>query len=105
MLQLEIITLEELSGSMPSAFGPWSGFQIVQQPRRSGSGVTYNGNNKFEKGNGLLDQRNRLVYSFVWSPTLTHSDSAFARSRTGSSPASPRWPPAVPPGVPPSASA
>jgi len=38
--------------------------------------TTYNGNNSFERGNGTLDQRHRLVYSFVWSPTLIHSDSA-----------------------------
>jgi hypothetical protein len=42
-------------------------------------GVTYNGNNRFEKANGLLDQRQRLVLSFVWSPTLTRSNTAFAR--------------------------
>ena len=42
-------------------------------------GTTYNGNNRFEKGDGLLDQRQRLVYSFVWSPTLTRSATAFAR--------------------------
>lgn len=40
---------------------------------------TYNGNNKFERGSGWLDQRNRFVYSFVWTPTLTHSKTAFAK--------------------------
>ncbi|MFY9728270.1 MAG: TonB-dependent receptor [Bryobacteraceae bacterium] len=41
--------------------------------------MTYNGNNSFERGNGWLDQRHRLVLSFVWSPTVTHSTSAFAK--------------------------
>ena len=45
----------------------------------AGTGVTYNGNNSFERGSGLLDQRHRFVFSFVWSPTLTRSNSAFAR--------------------------
>ncbi|MDE3196017.1 MAG: TonB-dependent receptor, partial [Acidobacteriota bacterium] len=42
-------------------------------------GLTYNGNNAFERGSGTLDQRHRLVYSFIWSPTITHSDAAFAK--------------------------
>ncbi|HTX38683.1 MAG TPA: TonB-dependent receptor [Bryobacteraceae bacterium] len=41
--------------------------------------MTYNGNNSFERGSGWEDQRHRLVYSFVWSPTFTHSTSAFAK--------------------------
>jgi len=39
----------------------------------------YNGNYTFEKGTGLLDQRQRLVYSFVWQPTFTHRTDAFSR--------------------------
>jgi hypothetical protein len=39
----------------------------------------YNGDYAFEKGSGLLDQRHRLVYSFVWTPTVMHSDTAFAK--------------------------
>jgi len=38
--------------------------------------TTYNGNNSFERGSGWLDQRNRFVYSFVWAPTVVHSDGA-----------------------------
>jgi outer membrane receptor protein involved in Fe transport len=45
----------------------------------SGIFTTYNGNNAFERGSGTLDQRHRFVYSFVWNPTVTHSDSAFAK--------------------------
>lgn len=44
-----------------------------------GTGQTYNGNNAFERGSGLLDQRHRFVYSFVWAPTVTHSGNAFAK--------------------------
>jgi hypothetical protein len=40
---------------------------------------TYNGNYSFDKGSGLLDQRHRIVYSFVWTPKFTDSDSFFAR--------------------------
>ncbi len=40
---------------------------------------TYNGNYTFDKGSGLLDQRHRFVYSFVWAPTFLHNDSAFAK--------------------------
>jgi len=40
---------------------------------------TYNGIYGFDKGSGSLDQRQRFVYSFVWSPTFTHSSSAFAK--------------------------
>ncbi len=35
---------------------------------------TYNGNYWFDKGSGLLDQRQRFIYTFVWAPTLVHSD-------------------------------
>jgi len=45
----------------------------------SATGATYNGNNAFERGSGSLDQRHRLVYSFVWAPTITHSSNAFAK--------------------------
>ena len=38
---------------------------------------TYNGNYKADKGNGALDQRHRLVFSFVWLPTFTHRSGAF----------------------------
>jgi hypothetical protein len=38
---------------------------------------TYNGNFKFDKGSGQLDQRHRLVFSFVWLPTFTHRGGAF----------------------------
>ncbi len=38
-----------------------------------------NGNYKADKGNGLEDQRHRLVLSWIWAPTLTHSNSAFAK--------------------------
>ena len=31
-----------------------------------------NGNYKADRGNGLLDQRHRLVLSWVWAPTFTH---------------------------------
>ena len=41
--------------------------------------TTYNGNNAFERGSGSLDQRHRFVYSFVWQPTVTHSNTPFAR--------------------------
>src|SRR5208283_4862670 len=40
---------------------------------------TYNGIYGFDKGSGALDQRQRFVYSFVWSPTFTHSSNAFAK--------------------------
>ena len=40
---------------------------------------TYNGNYGFDKGSGALDQRQRFVYSFVWAPTFTHSNNAFAK--------------------------
>jgi hypothetical protein len=42
----------------------------------SSPSATYNGNYGFDKGSGSLDQRQRLVYSFVWAPT-THRDGAF----------------------------
>ena len=40
---------------------------------------TYNGNYKADKGNGALDQRHRLVFSFVWAPTITRRSGAFFR--------------------------
>jgi hypothetical protein len=40
---------------------------------------TYNGNYGFDKGSGGLDQRQRFVYTFVWSPVFTTSTSAFAK--------------------------
>jgi hypothetical protein len=39
--------------------------------------ATFNGDYGFDKGSGLLDQRHRFVYSFVWSPTFVHRDGAF----------------------------
>jgi hypothetical protein len=45
----------------------------------SGLFSTYNGNNSFERGSGTLDQRHRLVQSFVWTPTIGHSTGAFAK--------------------------
>ena len=40
---------------------------------------TYNGIYGFDKGSGMLDQRHRFVYSFIWAPTLSHSSSIFAK--------------------------
>jgi hypothetical protein len=40
---------------------------------------TYNGLYGFDKGSGLLDQRQRFVYSFVWSPEFMHSSSFVAK--------------------------
>jgi len=40
---------------------------------------TYNGQYGFDKGSGLLDQRQRFVYSFVWAPEFMHSNSLFAK--------------------------
>jgi hypothetical protein len=40
---------------------------------------TYNGQYGFDKGSGALDQRQRFVFAFVWSPTFTHSTGAFAK--------------------------
>ena len=45
----------------------------------SDSQWTYNGNYAFDKGSGLLDQRQRFVYSFVWAPTFSRSDNVFAK--------------------------
>ena len=45
----------------------------------SATSDTYNGNNAFERGSGLLDQRHRVVLSFVWAPTITHSSNAVAK--------------------------
>ena len=39
----------------------------------------YNGNYKADKGNGTLDQRQRLVLNWVWQPTFTHRTDAFSR--------------------------
>jgi hypothetical protein len=40
---------------------------------------TYNGNYSFDKGSGALDQRHRLVYSFIWQPTITHRTDAISK--------------------------
>lgn len=45
----------------------------------SDSAWTYNGNYRFDKGSGSLDQRQRFVYTFVWAPVFSHSSSAFAK--------------------------
>ena len=39
--------------------------------------TTFNGNYKFDKGSGTLDQRHRLVFHFVEQPTFTHRAGAF----------------------------
>lgn len=39
--------------------------------------ATFNGDYGFDKGSGLLDQRHRLVFSWVWSPTFVHREGAF----------------------------
>ncbi|PWU01362.1 MAG: hypothetical protein C5B51_22885 [Terriglobia bacterium] len=38
---------------------------------------TFNGDYKFDKGSGLLDQRHRLTISFIESPTFVHRNGAF----------------------------
>jgi hypothetical protein len=38
---------------------------------------TFNGDYKFDKGSGLLDQRHRLSINFVETPTFVHRDGAF----------------------------
>jgi len=43
----------------------------------SASAWLYNGNYKADKGNGLEDQRQRFVFSWVWAPTITHRGGAF----------------------------
>jgi hypothetical protein len=40
---------------------------------------TYNGNYVYDKGSSVIDQRQRFVYSWVWSPTLMRGNSAFAK--------------------------
>ena len=40
---------------------------------------TVNGNYKANKSSGNLDQRQRLVLSWNWAPTITHRDGAFYR--------------------------
>ncbi len=40
---------------------------------------TYNGNYGFDKGSGLLDQRQRFVYEFVYAPVFSHADNVFAK--------------------------
>ncbi len=39
--------------------------------------TTYNGNFQFDKGSSALDQRHRMVLSFMEQPTFTHRDGAF----------------------------
>jgi hypothetical protein len=39
----------------------------------------YNGNYKADKGSGTLDQRHRVVLSWVWAPTFTHHTDAFSK--------------------------
>ncbi len=45
----------------------------------SASPWTYNGNYGYDKGSGTLDQRHRLVQSFVWSPEFTKRTDFFSR--------------------------
>ena len=45
----------------------------------SGVQNTFNGNYKFDKGSGWLDQRHRMIISFVEQPTFTHRSGAFYR--------------------------
>jgi hypothetical protein len=45
----------------------------------SPSSYVYDGNYTYEKGSGLLDQRHRLVYSFVWSPTVNYGSNGFLK--------------------------
>jgi hypothetical protein len=40
---------------------------------------TYNGQYTYDKGSGILDQRHRLSFAFVYTPTFMHSDSFFAK--------------------------
>jgi len=39
----------------------------------------YNGNYAADKGSGTLDQRHRVVLSWVWAPTFTHRTDAFSK--------------------------
>ncbi len=43
------------------------------------TGTLYNGAYKQQKGDSNLDQRQRLVINWVWSPIFTHSSSAWAK--------------------------
>jgi outer membrane receptor protein involved in Fe transport len=43
----------------------------------SSLGTTYNGDYRFDKGSGSLDQRQRFAFSFVEQPTFTHRSGAF----------------------------
>jgi hypothetical protein len=43
------------------------------------SSYVYSGNYGYERGSGLLDQRHRFNLSFIYEPTFTHSNSAFAK--------------------------
>ena len=40
----------------------------------------YNGNYSAQKGNSSLDERQRLVFNFVWSPTLSHASSGWVKN-------------------------
>ena len=39
--------------------------------------TTYNGDYQFDKGSSALDQRHRMVFSFVETPVFSHRDGAF----------------------------
>jgi Carboxypeptidase regulatory-like domain len=41
------------------------------------SAWTYNGNYRYDKGSGTLDQRHRFVLSAIWQPVITHRSGAF----------------------------
>jgi hypothetical protein len=43
------------------------------------SGTLYNGNYQGVRGDSTLDQRQRLVINWVWSPTFSHSNSVLAK--------------------------
>jgi outer membrane receptor protein involved in Fe transport len=43
----------------------------------SASYWTINGDYKYDKSSGNLDQRQRLVFSWSWTPTFVHSEGAF----------------------------
>lgn len=45
----------------------------------SASSYVYDGNYTYEKGSGLLDQRHRLVYSFVWAPAVKYGSNGFLK--------------------------
>ena len=63
------------SHTIDTNVGGISGNQFFSSP----SATLYNGNYQGVKGDSSLDQRQRLAISWVWSPTFSHSSSAWAR--------------------------